>query len=182
MNEFEFINKITNVKIGCGKAAIQEAMREQEGPIHAYRVIGRCEGFEIVPTDNGESNKYIGQFEGINAITGEVFRSKALYLPPLASDILEDQLLNTNEKDPTITEVERQTKAGKVRKGNIYTFKNQIEFGIDISATPAPTSATGYEWGAKPIIETKQEDPFKALKANIKPIKPPVKKLEAAKK
>ena len=180
MNDFNFINKITNVKIGVTKEMVQDAIKKEKSEILAYRVYGRAQGFEIVSTDNGESNKYLGEFEAVNALTGEVFRSKSLYLPGLASDILEDQLTNANDKDPSETTVKRETKRGTV-EGRVLKFEKQIEFGMDITASPS-TSATGYEWGAKPIIETKQEDPFKALKGKIqaKPLPKPVQKKAVA--
>jgi len=166
MADFSYLSKITIAKIGLKPVEIKILVESQKEACPVARVLGRTSGFQVVSGELGESNRFDGEFEAINILSGDVFRSKNLFLPQLASDLLEGILQGANDKEAQKFEVDAQSKKGPVKQMKVK-FEKNIEFAIDLVAIPSK-SQTGYEWNAQPVIEVKTEDPFKVLKAGIK--------------
>lgn len=166
MTDFNYLNKITTSKIGLKPVEIKALVDAEKKSCPVARILGRTSGFQVVSGELGESNRFDGEFEAINMLTGEVFRSKNLFIPQLASDLLEGILQGANDKEAEKVEVDAKTKKGMEKQLKVK-FQKNIEFAIDLVAIPSK-SQTGYEWNAQPVIEVKTEDPFKALKGSIK--------------
>ena len=117
----ELMRKITPAFLAAGWN-----LKNIESEIYLGRIYGMATSLEIVTTQYGEAEKFIGEFVGTRA-DGETGMAAVCYLPSTVSHMLADAL-----KDGT-----------------------GVKFGFDISAMPSEKSATGYEWKIKPLMEVK---------------------------
>lgn len=124
----------------CGTFVAPKIGEEQELMI----IMGYAKSMEKKATNYGDSTAFHGDFKAINTITGEAYRSGTCYLPDVASDMLEN-IMSSN--------------AGTV------------EFGFKISIIGVKGRNPGedgkYEYRCKPLLESAENDPLKALEGKI---------------
>lgn len=113
--------------------------KENEHNAFLFRATGIATGFKTGIATYGEWIAFIGNFEIVKVETGEIFRGGKLFLPPIASNLLQGAMGN-----------------------------GPVEFGFDIGVTPAIKSSVGYEWSATPIMEVAENDPIKLMQAKLK--------------
>jgi hypothetical protein len=126
-----------NVEMEIGKDAKGKdtpVAKSNEHNKFLFRVLGMASGMKTGVSTYGEWVAFMGQFEATVIETGEVFRAGKLFLPPIASNLLQGAVNGS-----------------------------PVEFGFDVGVTPAPNSATGYEWTVTPILEVSESDPVKLL-------------------
>lgn len=87
-----------------------------------------------------------GQFEGVDIATGEVAQSGVLYLPSGIQELIQEPL------EAAIAEGDKTA---------------AVTFALDIFAVSA-TNKAGYSFEADNLASPEREDPFAALRAEIK--------------
>jgi hypothetical protein len=135
--------KVTLKNAGLDKKILQESATEQKQAV--CRILGKIKDITPVDGTHGTSMKFMGIFEATNLITGEITRGPNLFVPEVVEGILTAEVEKAKEADENAA----------------------IGFGIDITIQ-ANESPIGYKFGATPVIESKQEDPFADLKAMVK--------------
>lgn len=126
-------------KTVVGKVNRRE-LPEDKSDLLVMRVIGQASKSITVNTDFGASIGFIGNFEATNVITGEVFRSGKMFLPPVAANLLDGAVAAANG--------------------------GAVDFAFDIGVKEADNQI-GYEYTASPLIEAGANDPISILKANL---------------
>ena len=108
-------------------------------------IMGYAKTFEIKTTTFGDSIAFHGDFKGVNAETGEDFRSGTVYLPDVASDLLKN-VLDANS--------------------------GIIEFGFTISVIGVKGRTEGengkYEYRCMPMMKAAENDPMLALENKLR--------------
>ena len=105
------------------------------------RAYGKATGIQTGTSDNGDWVAFKGEFKGINLLTGEEYGSGKLFMPDVASDLLEGMLVGEEV--------------------------NGVEFGFDLLVKPDASSATGYVYEAEPLIKPAQDDTLSRLAADL---------------
>ncbi len=161
----EIIPKITMKTIGA-----QPAPRTVEKKADLAHIYGRADRVNEGSTLYGIFHKYKGVFKAVNLSTGEVFQSSNLLLPEIADGILLAEMLAagaTLGKEKTAKDAEQ---SGEKVKGN------PIEFAVCIGVIPQETkdgSGRGYQFTAKPIVESTTADPLAHLESKLKSLAAP---------
>jgi hypothetical protein len=104
------------------------------------KVVGICNGSEVINTSFGDSIALKGQFKFTNLMTNQEFVSGKCYLPEMASNLVTGQL----------TENVRQ-----------------VEFAFVIGIVAKESVQIGYEYTVRPLIEPGANDPLLALEQKI---------------
>ncbi len=104
------------------------------------RVIGIANGTKEGVSDNGDWVALKGQFKATNLLTGEQFGSGVCFMPDVATDMV---------------------------SGMLTEDVKSVEFGFDLIVKHDESSATGYTYVAKPLVEAGQDDPLARLESNI---------------
>lgn len=138
--------KKLSVKTVCGdmKKWARENFLAEDSTLETQdvlRVIGIANKLETGEGDNGAWVAFKGSFKCVNLMTGEECRGGKLFLPDVASDLIETALSDENN--------------------------DSVEFGFDISIMKNEKSAVGYEYSATPLLEAKEADPLAALEQSI---------------
>lgn len=110
--------------------------------LHVARIYGVASGIKAKEDKNTGTVHIaiIGDFEGVNVETGEIYRSAVLYLPAGIHEMLEAPLrANPN---------------------------SSIEFALDIAAVRA-TNVAGYSYAAKPLVKPAENDKLAALRGAL---------------
>lgn len=102
--------------------------------VHVY---GIARGFTPDSSQYGDYIRFNGDFEGVNLETGEAQRAGSMILPEIAQNLLHG-VMNA--------------------EGN-----NAVEFALEIGIKPSK-SPVGYDYTVKPLIESVEADPLKALR------------------
>ena len=137
MSKAKLIKKITP-KTVLGK--IKDIAHGMTEPKAVMRIVGIARGLTTGEGDYGSWVKFKGDFTAINLLTGESYRAPACILPGIAGDLIEASVMDADN--------------------------NAVEFGFDVVLEPSD-SPVGYEFGAVPLIETKEETPLDALMALV---------------
>ena len=136
------IKKISVRAVYGDKSKIRTAAEAAKGkPVHVMRAIGIARDFDTGEGDNGPWVKFKGSFEATNPDTGESYRSGRLFLPDVASDLLEAELMDEDTSN--------------------------VELAFDIHAVADSTSAVGYVYTATPLVELAENDPILALAKSL---------------
>jgi hypothetical protein len=109
------------------------------------RIYGTAGAFKAGQSDHGPFVKFIGQFKAVNLRTGEIFVASAMILPKF----LEEQL--------------HGILTGGVAQGVEFAFEISVQ-GDQPGVKP---SATGYTYGAKPLMALAENPVFAALEAKM---------------
>jgi hypothetical protein len=133
-------NKIS-VKAVVGNIGklISDGKITDEKPV--MRVFGVAAKIRNGESDNGVWIAFLGQFEAINLLDGVEYRSGKLFLPSVASDLLEGAISSNGGKP--------------------------VEFGYDISVEQNEDSSTGYIYSVVSLIEPKEDVTMSRLKKSV---------------
>ena len=137
------VRKISTKTVIGGVAAMRAA---DEGAImRVYGVMSGIQTGTTVRQDNQGNpiedpwTAFIGQFQAVNLETGEMFASAKAFLPGAAGEM-----------------IEAAWKAGQDKEEPISNMK----FAFDIVKKNNEASVTGYEYQARPLLETTASDPL----------------------
>lgn len=120
------------------------------------RVFGQCDKIKPVVTAYGESTEFQGNFEATNALTGEVFRSNKLFMPPLLDALVK------SEVEAAIVAAEKAA----IDTGTKFDGKAGVQFAFDIGADSA-NNQHGYQYTITPLTAPSAADPLAAMKAHL---------------
>lgn len=138
------IPKITPAAIKCfpeGAKAPEAAGK----PVLQASIFGLATGVKKKEMPNGDTfYPIVGNFEAINAKTGEVYNSGQLYLPSGIHEMIASSFLVDDDKSDTV-----------------------VQFAIDLFARVA-NNPRGYEWLAKSKVKASANDPLAALRNIVK--------------
>ena len=109
-------------------------------PVTIMRVYGVATKTVTGESDNGNWVAFLGQFKAINLLDGTEYSSGKLFLPGVASDLLEGALGGDN---------------------------NSAEFGFDIIVVPDDSSAVGYVYQAESLIQPTEDDTLSRLEKSL---------------
>lgn len=101
------------------------------------RVFGQCDKIKLGNTAFGETVEFQGQFEATNILTGEIYRGSRLFLPPVLTEMVRNQVLA----------------AGDVG----------VQFAFDIGIDSA-NNAHGYQYTITPLTAPAATDPLSQMK------------------
>ena len=135
------LTKMSVATMGCPAKKIL-GYGDEVRTLPLARILGVATGIKVKEDKNSGyvHIAIVGEFEGINMHTGEVFRAAVLYLPAGIHELLEGPL--RANKDAS------------------------IEFALDIAAVRA-TNAAGYSYAAKPHVEARENDKMAALRNSM---------------
>jgi len=110
--------------------------------VPVMRVYGLLRTATEKQTDIGKSMTLIGDFEAVNLITGEIYKSGKCYLPTIAEGPVTEMLFQAQAKDP----------------------KASVKFALDVMVSyfesKFPKGAK-YTWGVTSLFDTPEEcDPL----------------------
>jgi len=136
------IKKIS-VKTVCGniKKMIASQPEGEEKSVPVMRAYGTATRTQTGEGDNGPWVAFVGQFKAVNLLDGVEYTSGKMFLPDVASDLLEGAL-------------------GAAENNN-------VEFAFDIIAVPDEASATGYVYQAESLIEPEKDDTFSRMEKTL---------------
>ncbi|MFW9874962.1 MAG: hypothetical protein ACFFG0_17790 [Candidatus Thorarchaeota archaeon] len=135
LNKANIVRKIS-VKTVFGKIDARKLPNEEE-PVPVIRAMGRAHGVKTGTSTYGDWVAIKGDFFAVNLQTGVGYRGTQLFLPPVASELVESVLADCES--------------------------GTVDIAFDIFAFFSENSATQYEYSAKPIIESKEADPMHGL-------------------
>jgi hypothetical protein len=108
-----------------------------------FSVVGIANTIKTGTSTYGDWQSFKGTFEATNLLTGEVFRAGELFLPEVAENML----------------------TGPV------TQHGEVKFGFEIGARSVKDRTNDqivkYEFTCKPLLDTAENDPIAALKAEL---------------
>lgn len=130
--------EITTTDPNTGEQVKENVVRGIEQVL--FRVAGIAHNFKTGKTTYGDWFSFTGQFEAVNRLTGEVFRSANLFLP----DVVTEQLL-------------------PIVKANGETG---VELAFDVGVKPF-NNAQGYEYTVDSLIPVAANDPLSMLTARL---------------
>lgn len=140
------IKKITTA-IVCGKVSLEDLIdhnRANPGqPLPMFNIIGRASDSQPGQTALGPYVKLIGQFEAINARTGEQFRSGCAILPGSGNDMVYGALKALGDSG------------------------GAVEFAFRVGVLRDEKSAVGYVYTVDQIALKGQTDPLADLSAQV---------------
>ena len=129
----EMLRKLTIKTCGFDVTSVKMALSDHES-VQLLRIAGIVQEGQPGQTDKGEYLRLKGEFRAINLITAEVFEAATAILPSFITDRLSTAL-----------------------KGG------PVEFAIEIGVKRDPSSVTGYEYTAQPLVDAKPSDRLAGL-------------------
>lgn len=145
--EESVIGKLTLKEMGCNPAMVK-TLKDEKEKYPLARIYGIANGVKV-QEDRLQAGKmhtyFVGQFEGINLDTGEIFTSGKMFLPGGLSEQFE----------------------AFVRKALDEDKKTGIQFGFEIASQRA-TNPIGYTYVAAPFHKPEKNDALAALRATMK--------------
>ncbi len=131
----EIVKKLTLRTMNLGKIQIRKAVTEENPTASLAKIVGRTTTAQPVQSEQGESIRLIGEFNGVNLLTGEAFTSTTCFIPNFVAQPL----------------------------ANALQESESVDFAIEITAKYSEKSAVGYEFGVKPLLETKRTNALQEL-------------------
>lgn len=110
-------------------------------------IYGRCTDKKVGTTDYGPFVRFLGEFEGVNADTGAVFRSGELIVPRTLESLLDGAVSVATENDAS----------------------GAVEFAVEIWVDKDESSITGYTYQIKPLIKPAESDALTNLRQLVAP-------------
>lgn len=145
--EETILGKLTLKEMGCNPAMVK-TLPEGEKQYPLARIYGIASGVRT-QEDRIQAGKihtfFVGQFEGVNLNTGELFTSGKMYLPAGLSEMFEQFVTKALADDA----------------------KTQIQFGFEIASQKA-SNPIGYSYVAAPFHKPEKNDALAALRRAIK--------------
>ena len=136
--------KKLSVAVVYGKIDLKELIAAPDETIRVMRVLGSAVGVKEGESNFGHWRALMGQFRGINSVTGEVFEAPILYLPEVA---LTPILVSLSQPGA-----------------------RAVEFAIDVSVKYVNNGKPGgvpYEYTWAPLLAADADDPIARLEARI---------------
>lgn len=99
---------------------------------------GRCTEKKVGTSDFGDFIRFKGEFEAVNADSGESYRSGNMIVPGVLESLLDSSI--------TVDE------------------NNAVDFAVEIWVEPSERSNTGYTYNIKPLIEPEESDVLTSLR------------------
>lgn len=149
----QYTTKLSVRSLGLDKVGIRELAEKAKGAVVAVaRFYGIAEKTGLSDRSQfGEALFFEGQFEGVNLGTREVIRSGKLFLPDVASNILEGMVVT-----------------GQEAVKNKETATCQVQFAFEINAQADKSAAVGYKFSASPLVDAKDvPDPLANLRGQL---------------
>ena len=135
--------------MGCTAAKVAS---EDSGKLALARIYGKASGLKYQADTRSEGNfhcAFVGNFEGVNLETGEVYRSGVLYLPKGISEIMESTF--------------KKLKAEAEKEGASADTVS-ITFAFEIRSVKA-SNPIGYSYEAQALKNAEKDDELKELRA-----------------
>lgn len=138
MSEKIFQRKLTTATCGIDPRMMEDLTQDTNEEIPVLRLYGKIEKGVPDKSDYGEYVKFYGEFQGVNAIDGKTYRSKALILPEVASMFIEDELSKIKASDD----------------------KADLIFGLDITVKKNISKKGGwkFKYGVRPLKSVDVKD------------------------
>lgn len=111
-------------------------------PVALCRIYGRTDKAKPGSSDLGEYVRFVGEFVGVNLLTGERMGSGSCILPGAAEANVYGSIGPLDERGHA---------------------KNTVEFAIEVYAVYDAESATGYVYEVRSLVEARASDPMQAL-------------------
>ena len=130
-NSLSLVSKLTvkSMKAQPKKHSVKES-------IQVATIYGRCTSKKVGSSDFGEFIRFMGEFEGVNAATGEIFRSGELIVPKTLETLLNGAVVEDAS----------------------------VDFAVEIWVEPNESSITGYSYIIKPLVKPAESDALAELR------------------
>lgn len=148
MSSINLVSKLTIKTMGA-----QPAKNSVDAKTLLATIYGRCTDKKTGTSDYGEYIRFKGEFEGVNAATGEAYRSGIMIVPKTLEELL-DGAIHLDEA-------------------------NAVDFAVEVWVEPSERSITGYTYIIKPLTEPEESDVLASLRQLAAPST--AKQLEAPK-
>jgi hypothetical protein len=152
LQEVEFAGRLTLKDLGLDGQTVKKlvlGLAEGTTKVPVARFYGTVSRVAIQNDKMGTGQTYtqfIGNFEGVNLVTGEVVQSARMYLPDGASQALENQVSELQSKNKTAI----------------------TQFAFEIRAVKASTKqGMGYAYETAAILKPTQADPISAMRQAV---------------
>jgi hypothetical protein len=146
-NEVEMASRLTMKDLGCDPLLVKK-LPEGQHKLALCRVYGTVlkVGVQVDRNRGAEYTYFLGQFEGVNVITGEVIQSNKLYLPEGPTATLESAFLSAANK----------------RGKNVA-----IMFAFEIRSVKSDKTNSGYVYETAAIQAPEQADQLAMLRQTV---------------
>jgi hypothetical protein len=134
------LRKITIKSVLGSKFEPEDVNLKEKRSVKLLRVYGVIAKTRAEASDLGPFVRFLGEFEAVNLLTGEMFSAPACILPKF----LEDQLAPACEPD-----------------------KMPVTFAVEIGAVYNKDVPTKFMYTAQPLVETVSSAPMKQLKEQL---------------
>lgn len=141
-------NKITTSTVGFNVDLCEQIAQEhgKAKPVPVLRLYGRVKSYNTENSTYGTFLRFVASdfVEGINLVTGDIYRSKTLIVPPGAEMVLAELVDIAKSADE----------------------KAVAEFGLDITVQfhkSQNEKGTKFTWGVLPLREPSEDDSITAL-------------------
>lgn len=133
MSSINLVRQITikTIKAQPPKGSISE-------PTMIVTLYGRCTEKKVGTSDFGDFIRFKGEFEAVNAESGESYRAGNMIVPGVLEGLLDSAI--------TVDET------------------NAVDFAVEIWVEPSERSNTGYTYNIKPLIEPEESDALGQLR------------------
>ena len=145
--EVELASRLTMKDLGCDPLLVKK-LAEGQNKLALCRIYGTVikVGVQVDRNRGAEYTYFLGQFEGVNVITGDVLQSNKLYLPEGPSSTLETVFLQAANK----------------RGKNVA-----INFAFEIRSVKSDKTNSGYVYETAAILAPEQADQLAQLRATV---------------
>lgn len=130
------INLIRQITVKTIKAQPKPHSIEEDALIAT--LYGRCTEKKVGTSDYGDFIRFKGEFEAVNAESGETFRAGNMIVPGVLEGLL----------DSAITADEN----------------NAVDFAVEVWVEPSDRGNTGYTYSIKPLIQPEESDALAQLR------------------
>jgi len=138
---FNYLKTIKTKACGLPPELLEKTALDGNGSeVPVLRIGGRITSAEKGKTGIGEYTKFKGEFEGINILTGEHYRSQGLTVTPVAEQLLSDIFSDGKE--------------------------GAVQFGLDITVVKHDSAQKGgwkFKYGVKSLASSKTKDALSQL-------------------
>lgn len=133
MSSVNLVSKLTIKTMGA-----QPPKNSVEEKTMLATIYGRCTAKKPGTSDYGEYIRFKGEFEGVNAFDGKVYRSATMIVPKTLEELL-DVAIKLDEA-------------------------NAVDFAVEVWVEPSERSITGYTYIIKPLTEPEESDVLASLR------------------
>lgn len=131
------LNLVTQITIKNIKA--QPKPNTISEPTMIATLYGRCTDKKIGTSDFGDYIRFMGEFEAVNAATGDAYRAGKMIVPGVLEGLL-DSAISVEDNEA-------------------------VDFAVEVWVEPSERGNTGYTYNIKPLIKPKESDVLGELRA-----------------